>query len=254
MRRAFTRAISPAIARCELTHLARVPIDMPVAGAQHAAYEAALASLGCRVERLPDLPEHPDSVFVEDCAVVLDEIAVITRPGASARRGETKSVAEALAGHRTLVHIEAPHTLDGGDVLLLDRTLHVGLSTRSSAEAVAHLDALVTPHGYRAQGIEIRGCLHLKSAATRIAERLLLVNPEWVDPDRFPDHATVAVDPGEPQGANALRIGDSVILSAEHPRTRARLEAAGLSTMPLEMSELAKAEGAVTCCSLIVEG
>jgi len=111
---ALTRAVGPGLARCELTHLARVPIDVERAASQHRAYETALAGLGCRVTRLPPAPEHPDAVFVEDTAVVLDELAVIARPGAPSRRTETASVAPVLARYRALAALEAPATLDGG--------------------------------------------------------------------------------------------------------------------------------------------
>ncbi len=253
MRIAITRAVSPALADCELTHLARSPIDLRLAEKQHAAYESALRELGCRVERLPVAPAYPDSVFVEDCALVLDEIAVITRPGAVSRRGEVAEIDAALASHRSLLRIEAPFTLDGGDVLRLDRTLFVGLSSRSSAEAVARLDTLIRPHGYRAKGLPIRNCLHLKSAVSLVGEKLLLLNPDWVDPALFPDHDSIEVDPGEAHAANALLLDGRIILPAVHTGTRTRLEAAGLESLPLDVSELAKAEGGVTCCSLIVE-
>ncbi len=253
MRIAITRAVSPALADCELTHLTRSPIDVKLAERQHAAYEAALRELGCRVEQLPATPDFPDSVFVEDCALVLDEIAVITRPGAASRRGEAAEIAAALASHRPLLRIEAPFTLDGGDVLRLDRTLYVGLSSRSSAEAVTRLDALIAPHGYHAMGLPTRNCLHLKSAVSLVGEKLLLLNPDWVDPALFPDHDSIAVDPGEEAAANALLLDGRVILPAAHARTATRLEEAGLELLPLDVSELAKAEGGVTCCSLIVE-
>src|SRR6185503_1062775 len=116
---AITRPVSPAFAACELTHLPREPIDVGLAARQHAAYEALLEELGWAVERLPVEPTLPDSVFVEDAAVVVDELAVVTRPGAESRRDETRSVGEALARHRPLARIEAPARLDGGDVLRL---------------------------------------------------------------------------------------------------------------------------------------
>ncbi len=250
---AVTRGVSPAIADCELTHLDRSPIDLEAARFQHAAYEATLADLGCRVEHLPAEPDFPDSVFVEDIAVVLDEVAVITRPGAASRRGERPSIEQALSPHRRLAHIEAPGILDGGDVLVAGRSIHVGLSTRSNVEAVDQLRAIVADHGYEVSKVGFRGCLHLKSAVTAVSDDTLLINPEWVDAATFPGRACIQVDPMEPNAANVVRIGDTVLAAAAFPRTAERLAAAGQQVRTLDASELAKAEGALTCCSLLFE-
>jgi len=239
--------------RCELTHLQREPIDFALARRQHAAYEEALREAGCEVRQLPEQPDWPDSVFVEDTAIVLDEVAVSTRPGARSRRAEVASVADALAEFRKVSRMEAPATLDGGDVLRLGKHLYVGASSRSNRDGVAQLGDLLEPFGYRVDAVAIEGCLHLKSAVTQVAEGLLLVNPARVDPLAFDGWRGIAVDPAEADAANALRIGDGVILSASWPRTAARLRQAGIEVRTVTMSEMEKAEGAVTCCSVIVE-
>ncbi len=249
---AITRKVSPALARCELTHLERVPIDLDLAAEQHEAYELALAALGCRVVSLPAEPELPDSVFVEDVAVVVDEVAVITRPGAPSRRRETPAVAVALARYRPLAVIEPPGTLDGGDVLRLGPRVLVGASGRTNAEGIARLGALLAPHGYAVEAVPVTGCLHLKSAVTQVAPDAVLVNPGWVDLAAFGGFATIAVDPAEPYAANALMVGGAAILPAAFPRTAERLERAGVRLVPVDVSELAKAEGAVTCCSILL--
>ena len=249
--RALTREISPAILRCELTHLERQPIDLASARDEHAQYEAVLRALGCEVERLPAGPDQPDSVFIEDTAVVLDELAVITRPGALSRRAETGAVAEALRRYRPVRSIGAPATLDGGDVLRAGRALYVGVGRRTSAAGAGALRDLCAPFGYDVRLVEYRDCLHLKTAATLVAGDLVLVNPAWVDTAQFAPLRTLDVHPDEPFAANALRIADAVILSDEHERTRGRLEAAGIAVIPVPARELAKAEGGVTCCSLI---
>ena len=249
---AITRGVSPAFASCELTHLAREPIDLDRSRAQHAAYETALGDLGCRVERLPPLPDHPDCVFVEDTAVVLDEMAVVTRPGAESRRGEEVAVAEALAPYRPVVRVEAPGTLDGGDVLRLGRRVFVGSTPRSNAEGRHQLRALLAPHGYETVDVEVRGCLHLKSAVTAIGERAVLLQPEWVDAAAFEGYERIEVDPREPFAANVLVIGESVLVPATSPGTAVRLARRGLYVLAVEVDELAKAEGAVTCCSILV--
>lgn len=253
MRLALTRAVSPAIARCELTHLSRRPIDLRVAERQHAAYEALLEELGCAVERLPAEPDLPDSVFVEDAAVVLDELAVVTRPGAPSRRAETETVARALAAHRPIASLSAPATLDGGDVLCVGRRIRVGLSGRTNDAGVEQLRALVEPHGYQVTGVAVRGCLHLKSAVTRIAPETLLIHPGWVDPLEFEGLDRIEIDPAEPHAANALLVGETVIHPSAFPRTGERLASRGIRVRTVDLSELAKAEGGVTCCSVIFE-
>ena len=248
---ALTRGISPAITRCELTHLAREPVDLAAARAQHAAYERCLAELGCDVRRVDSAEEFPDGVFIEDTAVVLDEVAVVTRPGAESRRGEPAAVAEALAAFRPLLHISAPGTLEGGDVLRVGRTLFVGRSTRTNDAGIAQLREHLAPYGYAVRAVPVRGCLHLKTAVTAVADDLLLLNPAWVDAGEFPGFEVIEVDPAEPFAANVVRIGADVIHPAEHTRTRERLERRGIAVRTVPAGELAKAEGGVTCSSLI---
>jgi len=248
---AITRDVSPSLAACELSFVPRSPIDIDRAIAQHDAYRGALRSLGCEVICLPALADMPDAVFVEDVAIVFDGIAVMTRPGAVSRRAEGASVEEILRRYRPLQTIQAPGTLDGGDVLRVGRTIYVGEAARSNADGIAQLRALVAGHGYMVQAVPTHGCLHLKSAATLVAADTLLVQPDWVDVSIFAGHRCIEVDPDEEHAANALRIGDGVIHPACFPKTRTRLEDAGIRVVPLDISELQKAEGAVTCCSLV---
>ena len=250
---AITREVSPAIGRCELTFADRLPIDYPRACAQHRAYEQALKRLGCELLTLPPADDLPDCVFIEDTAVVLDELAVITRPGAASRRPERVTTALALNDHRRLETIETPGTLDGGDVLRIGRTLWVGTAGRSNWAGIGQLRAIVAEFGYDVRPVELRDCLHLKSAVTQVAAETLLVNPAWVDPHVFGVPRLVCVDETEPHAANVLRVGPSLLMPAAFPRTRARLEAQGLTVVAVDVSELQKAEGAVTCCSLIFE-
>lgn len=251
-RLALVRDVSPDIARCELTHLARTPIDLAEAARQHAAYLAALAAAECRIEHLAPAPGLPDAVFVEDTAVVLDELAVITRPGAASRRAETASVAETLRRYRPIESIAAPATLDGGDVLVSGRTLFVGLTARTSTQGAAELARITVSAGYTVRTVPVTGCLHLKSAVTEVADRTLLINPDWVDAALFDDYRLIPIDSAEPFGANALRIGNAVIYPAEFPRTAQRLRREALDVREVEAGELAKAEGGVTCCSLVL--
>ena len=250
---ALTREVSPSLLECELTHLGRAPIDIGLAREQHRAYEQALRDLGCRVERLPAEPGLPDAVFVEDTAVVVPELGVVTRPGAASRRPETESMAAALARYRRLALVDPPGTLDGGDVLRVGRRLFVGRSSRSNESGVSSLRQALAPFGYTVSSVGLEGCLHLKSAVSEVAPGILLVNPAWVDPGAFEAAELVEIDPQEPHAANVLRVGDRVLAAAAFPRTRARLEAQGIAVVSVDMSELAKAEGAVTCCSVLLE-
>ncbi len=253
MKLAITRDVSPSIARCELTHLSRRPIDPERAREQHRRYEACLAAAGFVLERLPAEPDLPDSVFVEDAAVVLDEVAIVARPGAASRRPEIPSIAEALRPYRSLVPIEAPATLDGGDVLVVGGKIYVGLSRRTSAGGVEALRRITTPYGHEVIAVPVSACLHLKSAVTRVAERVVLLHPGWVEPSRFDGLERIEIDPSEPFAANALLAADTVVYPAAFPRTLARLEAFGLRVVTVDVSELAKAEGGVTCCSLLLD-
>jgi len=247
---AFTRSVPPSIINCELTHLQRQPIDFERAAEQHQLYEKALIKAGCTIHRLPSLPDLPDSVFVEDTAVVLRELAIITRPGAESRRSEVTSVAEALRPHHSLAFIESPGTLDGGDVLTIGSTIYVGESTRTNAEGIRQLAEL----GYRIRSVKVSACLHLKSAVTKVAEDIVLLNSAWVDSSCFQGLRKLDVHPAEPFAANALWIGDTVIYSASHDQTRQRLEQNGINVLVVETDELEKAEGAVTCCSIVIGG
>ena len=251
---ALTRPVPASIIHCELTRLAREPIDWARAVTQHEQYEEALRAAGCQVRRLEGDDAYPDSVFIEDTAVVFDECAVITRPGAASRRGETTAVAAALRELRTVTCIEEPGTLDGGDVLLAGRRVMVGLSSRTNLDGVRQLARMLEPLGYTVGAVEVRDVLHLKSAVTAIDDELLLLNPRMIDADALgsPAPAHLEVDPAEPMAANVLPVGGVVLCPAGAPRTRARIERAGYDVVPVDASELAKAEGALTCCSLIV--
>jgi dimethylargininase len=248
---AITREISPGMQHCELTYLTRVDIDLELASKQHHAYEQALAGLGCELVSLPADPDLPDSVFVEDTAIVLDEIAVITRPGAASRRPETAAIANALRPYRKLAFIEAPGTIEGGDMLRIGKVVYVGRSSRSSTAGIEALANIITPLGYRVAGVPMTGCLHLKSAVTQVGAHTLLINRDWVDPSYFEGMDFIDVHPHEPNAANALLIGETIIYPASSKSTLARLKQRGIAVQVVDVSEVEKAEGAVTCCSLI---
>jgi dimethylargininase len=248
---AITRPVSASINRCELTHLRREPIDFERAREQHAAYERALEAAGCAIVRLEEAADLPDSVFIEDTAVVFDELALVARPGAETRRAETPPVAELLRRYRSVSQIEAPATLDGGDVIAVGRMVFVGQSRRTNDAAVAQMRRALEPFAYEICRVPVTGCLHLKSAATAVGENHLLINPEWVERDAFPNVELLEIDRLEPAAANVLRIGRELICANRFPRTAERLQRNGFVVRGVDLGELAKAEGAVTCCSLI---
>lgn len=249
---AITREISPRFDECELTHIERTPIDLNIARAQHRAYVEALKQLGCDMIELPAEPDLPDSVFVEDTAFILPEVAVITRPGADSRKPETESIIRALAPHIDLVQVREPATVDGGDVLVLGKQIYVGLSTRSNQAALEQLNELLQKYDYPVTSVEVHGCLHLKSAVTRVDDETLLINKDWIDSSCFADFELIEVDPSEASAANCLPIGDSIIFPLTFPKTCAKLGERGYKVLTVDISELARAEGAVTCCSLII--
>jgi dimethylargininase len=250
---AITRAVSPAIVNCELSFIPRQPIDLQIACAQHRAYEGLLEKLGARVVSLPAEPDLPDSTFVEDPAIVLDELAVIFPLGTESRRPEAASLAQAISKFRKLEHVTLPGTLEGGDILRIAHKLFVGVTKRSNAEGIRQLAAILSRHNYGIISVAVTGCLHLKSALTLLGRDTLLANRAWFDAAPLSAYDWIDVDPAEPHAANALALSNTVIFPASFPRTRARIEARGFHVTPLDISELQKAESGLTCSSLIFQ-
>ncbi len=252
---AFTRAVSPLLADCALTHLKRQPIDAARAVEQHAAYERALAAAGLTIHRLDPLDGHPDGVFVEDTALLLGEHAIITRPGIPSRFDEIFSTAEGLAPHFTIHFLESG-ILDGGDVLRIDKTLYVGRSRRTDTEGTNAFEAAVALLGFQVVPVELGLCLHLKTAATyagpdRDGRPTLLVNPGWIDPSQFSGVNVLPVAEQEPNAANCVRAANQLIMAAGSPQTVGELRNRGFAVVEVELSELQKAEAGGTCMSLI---
>ena len=253
MPRAFTRAVSRRLPECQLTHLPRTPIDVAKAVEQHAAYERALSDAGFEIVRLPDLAADPDAVFVEDTALLLDDHAVITRPGAASRIGEIESTAIGLAGKFEIHRIKRGY-LDGGDVLRIGNTLYVGASTRTNAEGIDALREIGASLGFDIVKAELRDCLHLKTGATFAGvdgsgTPVLLFHEGSVDPTQFAGVEPLAVV--EPAASNCVRAADTVIMPAGSERTASMLRNRGFHVAEGDVSELQKAESGVTCMSLI---
>ena len=251
---ALTREPSASRAAGGRTFRAREPIDVVLAARQHEAYRRALAECGARVTTLPALDGLPDAVFIEDVALVLEEFAVLFPMGARSRRGEPARTAAEIARWRELVRLPDDARAEGGDIVRLGRTLYAGRTGRTDDRGIAALGEVATPRGYRVVPVDVVGCLHLKSACTALDDDTLLANPVCVDPSAFEVERTIEVDPGEPGAANAVRVGSSVLLQAGYPRTLERVTAAGFEARAVDVGELAKAEGSLTCLSLLFEG
>lgn len=250
---ALTRGVSARMRECELQDLTRQEIDIQKAIEQHRNYQRCLADLGAQIVEVPAEPLCPDCVFVEDPVVVVDQVAVMTRMGAASRRMEGERIAEALSRYRPLLQITEPATLEGGDVMRVGQTLYVGLSRRTNQDGIRQLDELLSPFGYDVVPVPVRGCLHLKSGCCYLGGQTILANREWIDMTVLRDFRIIDVPAEEPRGANVLRIGETLLLPASFPRTRELLSRAGYQLMTVDVSELEKAEGAVTCTSVPFE-
>jgi dimethylargininase len=251
---AITRAVSPAFVNCELSFVDRQPIDLAVAQWQHRQYEKALEQLGANVISLPAEPDLPDSMFVEDPAFVVDEFAVIMPLGAPSRRREAASLARALAPYRKLAYITAPATMEGGDLLRIGKRIYAGLSRRTNEEGLRQLTAILSPYGYEIIAVPVTGCLHLKSAVTSLGRNTLVANRAWFQNTPFAGYTWIDVAPSEPHAGNALAIAGQILFPASFPGTKDRIEAAGFPVIPIDISELQKAESGLTCSSLLLAG
>ena len=249
---AITREVNTAIGDCELSFIPRVSIDIALAQQQHQHYQSVLSSIGCEIVVVPTEPDLADSVFIEDTAIVLDEIAVLLRPGAATRLPEVAGVESVLQQYRKLAAIQPPGTLDGGDLLRVDNMIFAGLSTRSNQNGIEQLRHIVMDYGFSVKTVKPTKCLHLKSAVSAVAPGMLLINPDWINGSAFGDYELIDVDKEEMHAANALLVGQSVIYPSSFPRTTDRLATRGINVVPINLSELQKAEGAATCCSLIL--
>ncbi len=228
-------------------------IDVALARRQHDAYRATLERVGAQVVVLDANVAYPDAVFVEDTAVVLDEVAVVTSMGALSRREEPRGIEPELRRHRSeIVRVALPATLEGGDVLRVGRTVFVGLTSRTNAAGVEALESVTRRFGYDLRRVRVTGCLHLKTGCTALPDGCLLVNPRWIDERDLDSFAILHVPEAEPGAANVALVGARVIMSSAHARTIDLVRARGFEPDVVDLSEFAKAEGSVTCLSILV--
>jgi len=246
---AITRIPGPNYPKGLTTSALPAP-DLELALEQHGAYVRCLKSLGLTVEVLPAAPGYPDACFVEDTAVVTPEIAVISRPGAPSRQGETESMIAPLSAHRALARIEAPGTLDGGDILQVDKRFFIGVSDRTNEEGAQQLAAILAVHGYESSIIKVAAGLHLKSSLNFVGENTMLVTADFAGHPGITDFNQIVCPADEEYAANTLLINGTLIMPSDYPRTRALLETLGLPIVELDTSEYRKMDGGLTCLSL----
>jgi len=250
---AITHVPSPQLQQGERTYVGESTVDYALALRQHAGYRDALRTCGARVITLDVNQRLPDCVFVEDTAIVLDEVAVMMSMGAPSRRSEPAGIEPTLRAYREIERVMLPATIDGGDVVRAGHTLFVGRSPRTDAAGVDALRGIVRRLGYTVIGVPVLKCLHLKTACSALADGRLLVNRDWIDVSPLPSPALVDVPAAEPWAGDVLVIGDRVIASEAFPETAALLERRGFGVIPVAVSEFAKVEGGVTCLSLVFE-
>ena len=255
MTTAFTRSIPSSFASALVSEPTGATIDVALARTQHAAYERGLARLGISVITLPAIEAHPDCCFVEDCALVVDGVALVTRPGADTRRGETSTVSDALARHASLRRIEqmmAPATLDGGDCMRVGRQIFVGLSGRTNADGVERVRETFGPEGFSVVPVVLSDVLHLKCVCSPLGDRRILLADRSIAAATFDGLEIVVAPEDETYAANCLFWNEKALVASGFPETRARLERAGIEVIALDTSEIRKADGSLTCLSLVV--
>lgn len=248
---AITRGVSPRMDNCELTYLSRERIEVEKARRQQKAYEQFLVDNGVRVLPLPAEPELPDAVFVEDTAVVVDEVAVIPTMGAASRQPEVESTARTLKSFRPLEFINGGGTLEGGDVMRIGRTLYVGVSSRTNRDGIAQLQNILRPFDYQVKPVGVTGCLHLKTGCTYLGKETVLANSAWVDTAALDGFDVIEVPAGESWAGNALTVNGVALLPASCPQTVQMLRRRGFDVRTIDVSEFGKAEGSLTCLSII---
>jgi dimethylargininase len=248
---AITHVPSPKMEQCQLTHVTRTPIDYDRAVQQHQEYCRMLRACGAGVRILESNRDLPDCVFVEDAAIVLDEVAVIASMGAESRRPETAAIELELRQYREIKRIELPAAIDGGDVLRVGRTLLIGVSSRTNDAGIGALAQIAGAFGYDVVPVRLRDCLHLKTACTALPDQTLLVNPAWLDMEALGGFKWIRVPEEETWAADVLLAGETVCVAAQHVRTADMIRQRGFDVRTIDLSEFAKAEGGVTCLSIL---
>jgi dimethylargininase len=252
---ALVREPSASLPLCELSYVHRSPIDLEAARAEHAGYCAALRAAGAEVRVLPALDHLPDATFVEDTAIVVDEVAVLGKLGVESRVAEVEAIAGALERYRRVRHLDQTGaTLEGGDVLRIGRTVYIGRSGRTNDAGIEAFRSILEPLGYRPRVVPVQGCLHLKTACSSAGDGIVVLNPSWVSSNFFEQDglSVVPVASSEPWAANVLRVADTLLIPAGNRATARQLRVTGLDPSEVEIGEFQKAEAGLTCLSLLI--
>jgi len=248
---ALTHAPSPTMAQCELTHVARSRIDLAIAVQQHVAYCNMLRECGAEVHVLADNLQYPDCCFVEDTAIVLDEVAILASMGAASRRPEPPGIERELLKYREVKRVQLPATIEGGDVLRVGKTIFVGMSSRTNAQRIDALTQIASPHGYKIVPVRLKDCLHFKSACTALPDQSLLVNKAWLDTDALRGFELIEIPSEEPFAADILTVVQTVCVLTSNPRTQELIRSHEFEVRSVDLSEFSKAEGGITCLSIL---
>ena len=250
---ALTHIVSPAIRNCELTYRDREPIDYDRAVEQHAGYCQLIRTCGARVVELHVNGDYPDSTFIEDTAVVMDEIAVMANIGVASRQGEVDGIAAEMVRFREVTRVQSPATLDGGDVLVMGKRVFVGQSPRTNDAGIDSLSWILSHFGYEVLPVRLHDCLHLKSACTALDDETILANPEWLDLESFNGFRTIDVPRDEPWAANVLGMNRAILMHSGFIKTIDLVTALGYTVVSTDISELLKAEAGMTCSSILFQ-
>lgn len=248
---AITHLPSPNLQNCELTFLESEAINIEKANEQHKNYRAMLERCGAKIIILNENIVLPDSVFVEDPIIVFDEVAVLTSMGVVSRRTESEYMEKIFSKYRKIERIFLPAKIEGGDVLHVGKKIFVGESARTNFEGIQALEAIIKPFGYEVIPVKVTGCLHLKTGATALDDKIVLINSSWVDATAFVGFEKIEIPSDEPFGANVLKMGEIICMNEAFPKSIALVKSLGYKVDSVNISEFVKAEAGLTCMSVL---
>lgn len=246
----LTHVPSSNLNNCELTYLDSERIDIKKALIEHNSYCNMIKECGANVNIIEDNIDLADSVFVEDPIIVFDEVAIVTSMGVESRRKESQVLKDYFSKIREIKEIKLPSKIEGGDVLVIDKKVFVGLSPRTNESAIEELKNILKPYGYIVQSVKVDGCLHLKTGCTALDDKTILLNPNWVDVEVFSDYKIINIPSDEPFGANIMKINEYICMNEAFPKSIELVKALGYKVKTTDISEFVKAEAGLTCMSV----
>jgi len=246
---AIVRDVAESYDQCVTTQ--QESIDVPLAKTQHQHYCNALKKAGVELIHIDADNRLPDCCFVEDTAIIVDDVAIITNPGARSRREEVAAMEKAISKYRTVHRISPPATIDGGDVLKVGKKIFVGLSQRTTQDSIDQVAQMVKSSNYEVIPVPIHKTLHLKSAVTALSDSYIIMAQGFFDARIFTGYEKIEVPPGEEYAANCLSVNENIFIPRGFPQTKSLIVRAGFSIVELENSEFRKGDGALTCLSVL---